>query len=289
MWVARTIEQLRRLRAELPGRVAFVPTMGALHAGRLSLVDRARRDAQHVIVSIYVNPTQFGINEDFARYPRPLEQDLKACEAAGVDGAFIPADEDMYPVGQPRCTVDVPQLTGDLEGEQRPGHFQGVCQVVARLLHMVQPDVAVFGRKDYQQLAVIRAMVDDLAIPCRIVGSATMREPDGLAMSSRNVYLPAADRPRAVGLHKALLEAARLVEDDGESDPAVVEAAMQQVMQAHHITTDYAAIRHPHTLAKLDSISPALSGGVIALVAGRLGGVRLLDNRLLAATDDDMA
>lgn len=288
MWIADTIESMRVHREVFrrEGRsVAFVPTMGALHEGHLSLMRAAAELADVVVASIYVNPTQFGVGEDFDKYPRPLEHDLKLCEAQGVAGVFRPTDAMMYPADALPCEINVPALAGVLEGEFRPTHFAGVCRVVAKLFNIVQPDVACFGRKDYQQLKVIEAMTADLMLPVRIAACPTMREEDGLAMSSRNAYLSDEGRRHALGLSKALREAANLV-NDGESDPAAVEAAMRATMAAHHVEVDYAVVRHPHTLARLDIIEPALTGGVIALVAGRVDGVRLIDNALLGGQGD---
>jgi len=187
----------------------------------------------------------------------------------------------MYPTGAIACDINLPELTTDLEGSHRPGHFNGVCRIVAKLLNLFKPDVACFGQKDLQQLRVIEAMVDDLMMPTRIVPMPTVREADGLAMSSRNQRLSDEDRKHAVGMYKALCEAKMLVESDGAPAPEEVEAAMKQVLQAHHIETEYVAIRHPHTLRKLDCIEPAFTAGVAALVAGQVGGVRLIDNMLL--------
>lgn len=283
MWIAKTIHHARQQRRAVPGPVAFVPTMGALHKGHLSLIEAARQMDYQVIVSVFVNPTQFGPGEDFEQYPRQLEQDLTGCERAGVAGVFCPAVAEMYPPDQLDCELTVPALAGVLEGSIRPGHFAGVCRVVAKLLHIIEPQVACFGQKDYQQLKVIETMVDDLAMPVRVVGLPTVREADGLAMSSRNVYLGAEARRRAVALYKSLREAKRLVEDAGESDPAVVEDAMAQVLAAHQVKVDYAVVRHPQTLTELDCIEPQLTGGVVALVAGRIEGVRLIDNGVLGA------
>lgn len=262
--------------------VALVPTMGALHAGHVSLIEAAKRFTGQVVVSIFVNPAQFGPTEDFARYPRPVEQDLTACEAAGAAGVFHPGAAEMYPPQAPACAVTVPTIAEDLEGRLRPGHFAGVCRVVAKLFHIVEPQWACFGQKDLQQLRVIQAMAADLNMPIGIIECPTQRDPDGLAMSSRNQYLTAEDRTHALGLSKALREAKLVVEDAGETDPAVIERAMRMVMQAHHITVDYAVVRHPKTLAPLDAVEPALTGGVAALVAGRIGSVRLIDNMMLA-------
>jgi pantoate--beta-alanine ligase len=286
MWVARTIADARKHRASLRGRVAFVPTMGALHSGHVSLIDAGRALADHVIVSIFVNPTQFGPNEDYLKYPRPVDADLAACEKAGAAGVFMPSVEEMYPPGRLACEVSVPALASVLEGEFRPGHFAGVCRVVAKLFHIVQPEVACFGMKDYQQLKVIQAMVADQDMPLWIAEVPTKREPDGLAMSSRNVYLDAEARRHAAGIYKALQEARMLVEEAGEVDPTAVESAMRHVLEAHHVSPDYATVRHPTTLSPLDALAPAQTNGVVALIAGRLGGVRLIDNLVLGRTSN---
>lgn len=286
MFIAKTIEALRRWRRESSGRVGFVPTMGALHAGHLSLVARGRPLCDRMVVSIFVNPTQFGPAEDFSRYPRTWDSDAAMCREAGVDCIFAPEVEVMYPPppeGGVDVALDVPALTGDLEGALRPGHFAGVCRVVAKLFNMVQPDVAVFGQKDYQQLAVIRAMTHDLAMPIEIVGAPTMREDDGLAMSSRNRYLSDSERKQAVGLFKALTQGRYLIEQQGEVEPAAVEAAMGDIIMAHGFELQYAAARHPRTLGVLECIEPATTAGVVLLVAGRLGATRLIDNVLAGA------
>ncbi len=293
MWIAQTIDELRTRRAKLRGRVALVPTMGALHEGHLSLVRQAHALADRVLVSIFVNPIQFGSGEDLRQYPRPLEQDLVLCEREKVTGVFHPTADEMYPPQVPASEVNVPAVAGDLEGLARPGHFAGVCRVVLKLFNLCQPRLACFGRKDLQQLRVIQAMTADLNLPIGIVECETMREADGLAMSSRNVRLCGDTRQHALGLSKALREARMLVEEAGETDPVRVETVMKQVLRVHHVAVDYAAIRHPLTLARLDSIAPALTGGVAALVAGRVGvaetgkpvpadgEVRLIDNMLL--------
>ncbi|MCC7192165.1 MAG: pantoate--beta-alanine ligase [Phycisphaeraceae bacterium] len=281
MWVARTVLDARKLRRDLAGRVAFVPTMGALHRGHVSLMESARRLADHVVVSIFVNPTQFAPHEDFAKYPRPIEADLAACETAGVSGVFHPDPLEMYPANQLTSEVNIPQLASILEGAVRPTHFAGVCRVVAKLFNIIQPDVACFGQKDYQQVRVIQAMVDDLNMPVTIAELATVRESDGLALSSRNVYLDPEQRRHAGALYKALQAARLLIESDGETEPANIESAMKQIIESHQVTPDYAVVRHPQTLAPLDSINPALTGGVVVLVAGRLGSVRLIDNMVV--------
>jgi pantoate--beta-alanine ligase len=282
MPVLKEVFAMRSYRAELPGRVALVPTMGALHEGHLQHIRACRENADHVIVSVFVNPTQFNDPEDFERYPRTLEQDLRRCEEAGADAVFAPDAEALYPPTGPPAEIDVPALAGILEGAVRPGHFAGVCRVVVKLLNVVQPGLVSFGRKDYQQLRIVGAVLRDLMMPVSVLEVPTVREPDGLAMSSRNARLGAEDRPRAAGLFKALNAAKQLVEQDGETDPEAVEQAMQAVMQSHQFEVGYAVVRHPQTLGELACIEPPLTGGVIALVAGTIGGVRLIDNMLLA-------
>jgi len=260
--------------------------MGALHEGHLQHIRLCRKIADHVLVSIFVNPTQFNDAEDFNKYPRVFEGDLRQCVEAGADAVFAPEAEALYPPTQIPIEVDVPMLTDQLEGADRPGHFQGVCRVVAKLLNIIQPDIVSFGHKDYQQLCVVDAMIEDLMLPIRIARVPTVRESDGLAMSSRNVRLDPDSRRRAVGLYKALNAARKMVEQDGETDPEVVEQAMQTVMRSHQFEIGYAVVRHPQTLGELSCIEPKLTGGVIALVAGSLGDVRLIDNMLLGGQLD---
>lgn len=274
MRIWNDLKQLREARQAAPGSVALVPTMGALHAGHLSLVEFGRRHCDEVWVSVFVNPTQFGPGEDFERYPRTLESDLAACEAAGVTGVFAPPVEGMYP-DVPPVAMDIPRLTAELEGAARPGHFPGVCRVVAKLLLAVLPDAAVFGRKDYQQWRVIDAMAADLFMPTKIVAAPTVYEPDGLAMSSRNRYLSEADRIQGLGLSAALTRAQQL-QAEGQT-PGAIESAMSSVLAEHGVQTDYAVVRDAADLAMIrDWSRPA-----VALVAGRVGQTRLLDNRAL--------
>src|SRR5690349_14558450 len=204
MIVARTIAECRDERARLAGKLALVPTMGALHAGHLSLIRQAKNRADHIAVSIFVNPTQFGPREDFNKYPRPIEDDLAKCEQAGVEMVFQPTVEEMYPPGQPQIVVDLPELTNVLEGKHRPGHFKGVCQICAKLFNIVQPQMACFGQKDFQQFRVISAMVEALNWPIEVIGCPTIRESDGIAMSSRNQYLSKDERERALAISRAL-------------------------------------------------------------------------------------
>jgi pantoate--beta-alanine ligase len=277
---ADTRAELRRaLAAASAGRaesrpVAFVPTMGALHAGHVSLMERARVEAGSdgvVVVSIFVNPTQFGPHEDLDRYPRTLDADLEACAAAGVDVVFTPTVEEMYPRGLATDAVTVdPGPAGDvLEGASRPGHFAGVLTVVAKLFGLVRPDVAVFGEKDYQQLALIRRMAADLCLGVDVVGGETVREADGLAMSSRNRYLDAEQRADAVALSRALFaaqEAAHLGVD------GALAAARAELRRTHLVDLDYLEVTAP-------DLGPAPDRGPARmLVAARVGSTRLIDN-----------
>ena len=256
--------------------IGFVPTMGYLHQGHMSLVERSRAENDVTVVSIFVNPLQFGKNEDLARYPRDLPRDSMMLELAGVDFLFAPRVEDMYP--RPMETVvDVPKLGSELEGEARPGHFAGVATVVTKLLNIVQPHAAYFGEKDYQQVAVIRRMVEDLALPVRVVPVPTVREADGLAMSSRNVYLTAEQRAAAPVLYRALRAAEQMVAA-GERDAAKVRDAMVAMIQAEPLAAiDYVSLSDNRTLAPADR----LAGEVLASMAVRFGTTRLLDNRVL--------
>lgn len=258
-------------------RVALVPTMGALHEGHLSLVKLARSLADSVAVSIFVNPTQFGPNEDYQRYPRTVEADIAALEAAGVTAIFLPRAETMYPVGF-RTVVEVEGLSDVLEGAIRPGHFRGVTTVVAKLLSIVPANIAVFGRKDYQQVTIIRRMVADLNLGVEIVVHPTVREEDGLAMSSRNRYLSAEERASALALSRALA-AVRSDVCGGECDQAELESAAWSVLDADPgVVPDYAVVLDPETL---EPLHPDWQRAV-CLVAGRLGRTRLIDNTVFA-------
>jgi pantoate--beta-alanine ligase len=254
-------------------RVGFVPTMGNLHAGHFSLVEIAKRHADRVVASVFVNPTQFGPNEDFARYPRTPELDAAGLEAAGCDALWLPDVETMYPLGtQSAVRMHVPDVGDALEGAHRPGHFDGVATVVARLFNQAQADVAVFGRKDYQQLAVIRAMARDLAFPLAIIAAPTLREADGLAMSSRNQYLSAQERPVAATIHR-ILQAMREATVAGRPR-ADVEANADAGLRAAGFVPDYAVLRRP----VLSEPADGEPGPRVALVAARLGRTRLIDN-----------
>ncbi len=274
-----TIEHLDQLRRRVAQwkrdglRVGLVPTMGNLHAGHYSLVELARQHADRVVASVFVNPTQFGPGEDFDRYPRTPGEDAAGLEAAGCDLLWLPTVEAMYPFGPDSAVqVRVPGVTGVLEGARRPGHFDGVATVVSRLFNQVQPDVAAFGRKDYQQLAVVRYMVRDLAFPIELLAGDTVRESDGLAMSSRNRYLTAAERGIAPEIHRAL-QAMRDAMAAGQAREAV-EAAARDRLASAGFDVDYAVIRTP----ELAEPAPGHRGALVALAAARLGSTRLIDN-----------
>jgi pantoate--beta-alanine ligase len=273
--VATTIAQCRAERWKL-GKLAFVPTMGALHAGHVSLMELARGQDAAVAVSIFVNPTQFGPREDYNKYPRPIEDDLAKCASAGVDLVFLPGAEEMYRPAPSEVIVDLPQLTSVLEGKHRPGHFRGVCQVVAKLFNIVGPDIAVFGQKDFQQLRVIEAMTEALDWPIRILPGPTLREPDGLAMSSRNQYLSADDRRRALAISRGLA-AAQKEFDAGIRQTNRLMTTMQHILLEQHLNIDYIAAVDPLTLKNVDVADRPM----VLAVAARVGVTRLIDNVLL--------
>lgn len=257
--------------------IALVPTMGYLHAGHGALMEEARRRADRVVVSIFVNPTQFGPNEDIERYPRDVDRDRALCLARGVDAVFAPSAAEVYPPGF-STSVEVAGLTSGLCGGSRPGHFRGVTTVVARFFGIVRPDVAVFGEKDFQQLATIRRMVRDLAMPLEVVGVRTVRDPDGLALSSRNVYLDPDERARATCLFRAL-EAADRAWRDGERDPArLASIARETIAAAAPVDIDYVEVVDAEDLAPLQG--PAHRPALLAL-AVRFRTTRLIDNRVL--------
>ncbi|HEX4854190.1 pantoate--beta-alanine ligase [Arenimonas sp.] len=264
--------QVRQWRRE-GASIGFVPTMGNLHAGHHALVALARRHADRVVASIFVNPTQFGPNEDYARYPRTPDSDIKGLAETGCDALFLPPVEQMYPFGTMGCVqMHVPGITDILCGAHRPGHFNGVAQVVARLFNMVQPDLAVFGRKDYQQLQVIRYMTREMSFPVEIIPAPTLREADGLAMSSRNQYLQGDERPAATRIYQTL----RFMRDAARQGLPVAGIEDEAVarLEAAGFTVDYAEVRRGDlTRAK----SPD-EKGLVALVAARLGRTRLIDN-----------
>ena len=272
MKVVRTIAEGRAERGALD-RLALVPTMGALHAGHVSLIEAAKKRAPHVAVSIFVNPTQFGPREDYSKYPRPLEADLAKCEQAGVHMVFNPPAEEMYPEGGPQVVVDLPDLTAVLEGKHRPGHFRGVCQVVAKLFNVLQPDVACFGQKDFQQLRVLTAMVEALNWPIEMVPCPTMREPDGLAMSSRNQYLSLDERHKALAIPRALQTAEKEFQAGIRQTNRLI-ATMQNILLPQHLNIDYVAVVDPVTLKNVDVIK----GRAVLAIAARVGTTRLIDN-----------
>ncbi|MBG0511818.1 pantoate--beta-alanine ligase [Agrobacterium sp. MOPV5] len=280
MQLVKTVAELRGLTTTFrrDGKtVGFVPTMGFLHIGHLTLVARAKAENDVTVVSIFVNPLQFGANEDLARYPRDLARDSALLEEAGVDIVFAPEVTEMYP--RPMQTVvDVPKLGSQLEGAVRPGHFAGVTTVVTKLFNLVQPDAAYFGEKDYQQVTLIRRMVDDLAQPVRVVPVATVREADGLACSSRNVYLSLEERAAAVIVPRALDEAERLY-NEGCDDPATLEAAIEKFIAKEKLALpEVVAVRDPDTLAPVASLQ---AGPVLVALFVRVGNTRLLDNRVI--------
>ena len=254
-------------------RVGFVPTMGNLHAGHFALVELAKQHSDRVVASIFVNPTQFGPNEDYARYPRTPDSDIEGLRSKGCDALLLPSVEEMYPFGTMGCVqMHVPGITDILDGAHRPGHFNGVAQVVARLFNMVQPDVAVFGRKDYQQLQVIRYMATEMSFPVRIVPAPTLREADGLAMSSRNQYLQGDERQTATFIYQTL----RFMREQcalGMPIPGIEEEARNRLEMAG-FSVDYAEVRRSDLSRPKAPNEPEL----LALIAARLGRTRLIDN-----------
>ncbi|HEV8643475.1 MAG TPA: pantoate--beta-alanine ligase [Methylomirabilota bacterium] len=282
MDVVESLEALRAWRAAVPGPLGFVPTMGALHDGHLSLVRRARRECERVVVSIFVNPAQFGPHEDFERYPRDLARDLVLLDGEGVHLVFAPTPAIVYPAGF-STWVTVETLTERWEGAARPGHFRGVATVVLKLLNLVQPDRAYFGEKDYQQLRVIERMARDLNVSTTIVPCPTVREPDGLAMSSRNAYLAAAQRQAATVIFRALV-AARQACERGERDPKTLAAVVEGMLAAEPLVRiDYVAVVDPGSLEPLTAIA---QGGAVCCVAAWVGAIRLIDNLVLAPPAD---
>ncbi len=272
MEIFHTIRELRDWRKTVSD-TAFVPTMGNLHAGHLSLVARAKREAAHTVASIFVNRIQFGENEDFDRYPRTLAQDAEKLRAAGVSVLFAPDEAELYPDGAQQYFVEPPALQHELCGATRPIHFRGVATVVAKLFNIVQPTAACFGKKDYQQVAVIRGMVGDLNFPVRIIAVDTERDADGLALSSRNQYLGSDERAEAPRLYRTLQGIAAAVQS-GSRDFAALERAAAAELAAHGWQPDYVEIRTAGSLKRPD----AHDGYLVALAAARLGGTRLIDN-----------
>lgn len=281
MLVLHTIEEVRQLRSEMRQQdvtlqLALVPTMGALHEGHLSLVRAARAQCDRVMVSIFVNPLQFGPGEDLDKYPRTLAKDLALLEGECVDAVFAPKANEMYP--QPMETVvDLPELGARLDGASRPGHFRGVATVVMKLFNIVQPDVAFFGQKDAAQVAVLRTMVHDLNVPVRMVVGQTVRDADGLALSSRNRYLSEEERQSALVLSRAL-HAARQTAEQGVTDVrSLRDVLMQELRREPAVLIDYVALVDPATLLPITDVR----GGVLLAVAAWVGTTRLIDNLLL--------
>jgi pantoate--beta-alanine ligase len=271
--IAAVRERVRGWRRE-GLRVAFVPTMGNLHAGHMSLIEAARRHGERFIASIFVNPMQFGPNEDFAHYPRTPVEDARMLAAAGCSLMFMPDASEIYPYGSERATrVEVPVLSRLLDGEFRPGHFEGVSTVVAKLFHIVEPDLAVFGEKDFQQLTVIRRMVAELCMPIEIVAAPTVRDADGLAMSSRNQYLTVAERALAPKIYATLQAAAQRVRS-GEGDFTSIERSGFQALESAGFRPDYFSVRQAPDLAPATPAAREL----VVLTAARLGRSRLIDN-----------
>ena len=273
MQVLKTVADIRTLRRTLDGAVGLVPTMGYLHEGHLALVGQARKENPAVVVSIYVNPVQFGPKEDFRAYPRDLDRDLEFLQKGGTDIVFVPSDDDMYPPGF-STWVDVEKVTERLEGGSRPGHFRGVATVVAKLFNIVEPTRAYFGQKDAQQVAVIKKMIGDLNMGIEMVVVPTVRERDGLAMSSRNVYLSAKERRAATILFKSLTLARQLHRDE-ERDAEKIRQQMASLIQEEPLARiDYVSIADAETLEELY----LLDRPAVASLAVRIGRTRLIDN-----------
>lgn len=266
----RVVETFEETRAGSSGAGGLVPTMGFFHEGHLSLIEAARRESDTVVVSLFVNPLQFNEPRDLDRYPRDLERDCRLAEEAGADLLFAPALEEMYPL-PPLTRVTVPLLEEEMEGAHRPGHFEGVATVVAKLLAGLEPDRAYFGRKDAQQLAVVRRMAFDLSFPVEIIGGQTVREEDGLALSSRNVFLAADERPRARGLSRGLMAAAEAIEA-GTRDAHTLEGIVREMATGAEI--DYVMLADAETAARL----PEIDRDAFLAIAARVGATRLIDN-----------
>ena len=274
MQIATTVAEMRQRRAGMNGSVGLVPTMGYLHEGHLSLVRRARVENDHVVASIFVNPTQFGPQEDYQRYPRDPERDLRLLEAEGTDVVFMPSAEEMYPAGFDTWVEVGPSLTGRLEAAARPGHLRGVTTVVAKLFEIVRPQRAYFGQKDAQQLAVVRRMAADLNMGVEVVGLPTVREADGLAMSSRNSYLSREERAAATVLWRSLCRAEELF-DGGERRAETIRQEMRAVLSREPLAeVEYVSVADAATLEELERIV----GPALVSLAVRLGRTRLIDN-----------
>ncbi len=280
MEILRTVAELRHwsraLRVKAGNSVGLVPTMGALHAGHASLIKAARASCTHVAVSIFVNPTQFGPNEDFSRYPRSFEADCALAQSEGADAIFAPAVEELYPAGA-ATFVEVEGLSDRLDGASRPGHFRGVATVVAKLLIAAEPDRAFFGQKDAAQVAVIRRMVADLRIAAEIVVCPIVRDSDGLALSSRNAYLSPAERSQALALNRAILKVANLATAGERHSASLFKAARGILAAEPAIRVDYIALVDPSTLQPLEAATP----GALFALAAWVGPTRLIDNTIL--------
>jgi len=279
MKVAKTIKSVRNLVKAVRSKgkiIGFVPTMGALHIGHISLIEKAKQQTDFVVVSIFVNPTQFGPGEDFKKYPRPLSADLKICRKAGVDVVFAPATEQMYPK-ENLTWVNVGKLTEQLCGRFRPGHFSGVTTVCAKLFNIVAPDIAFFGQKDAQQAIVIKRMVADLNMPLKIIVCPTVRQADGLAVSSRNQYLTRQQKKDAPLIYKSLQKCQKLIEDGVTDSKTIINQMRKILQQAPSIKIEYISIVDADTLQELKKIT----GKVLTVVAVKIGSTRLIDNILV--------
>ncbi len=283
MQTVTTLQELRHARARLAGSVGLVTTMGALHRGHLALVQQAKAENDHVVASIFVNPTQFGPNEDLSRYPRDLDRDLALLAPLGVDVVWVPTADEMYPPDF-QTWVTVEAVGAPLEGKHRPGHFKGVATVVAKLFNAFTPDRAYFGQKDAQQAAVIRRMVHDLNFPLEVRICPTVREPDGLALSSRNAYLSPAERQAATVLHRALSAAQQAFAEGAAAgtgaDADLLRAIMSSTLASEPLAREeYVSVADPETLAELELVDP--QRGALLSMAVRVGQTRLIDNCLV--------
>lgn len=281
MQIIETVSEMRRISRELRKagkRIAFVPTMGALHQGHLSLVELGKQHADTVVMSIFVNPMQFAPHEDLSRYPRPFERDVELAASAGVDALFHPSVEEMYPFGF-QTSISVEPLSSKFEGEIRPAHFRGVATVVARLFGIVQPNAAVFGQKDAQQVAVIKRMVSDLAMSVEIIAAPIVREADGLAMSSRNIYLSPEERKQATVLYESLQLAVQLVKAGNKNGAEILSAVRSHVLTQPLAKPDYISLVSSETFEPLLEISSQS----LLFLAVRFGRTRLLDNQFFVS------
>jgi pantoate--beta-alanine ligase len=275
MQIITTIREMRKLRGTMSGSIGFIPTMGYLHEGHLSLVEQAKKENEHVVVSIFVNPKQFGPNEDFSRYPRDEQRDTELLKKAGVDVLFLPTVDEIYPEGFDTYVI-VENISQVLEGEKRPGHFKGVATVVTKLFNIIQPDNAYFGQKDAQQVSVMKKMVTDLQFPIKIVVGITIREPNGLAKSSRNVYLTESEQKEAAVLFRSLQLALEKFQK-GEKDSIKIKKEMKKLIQTTSGSIDYISIVDPETLKELDIIKK----DTLISLAVYFGKTRLIDNIIL--------